>query len=56
MAAEQGRAAIWEIDLASGEKRLYATGLRNPNGLDWQPETGASTSATSSAATSCPTT
>jgi glucose/arabinose dehydrogenase len=35
MAAEEGRAAIWEIDPASGEKRLYATGLRNPNGLDF---------------------
>jgi glucose/arabinose dehydrogenase len=35
--AEQGRAAIWEIDLPSGEKRLYASGLRNPNGLAWGP-------------------
>ena len=38
---EEGRAAIWEIDLASGSKRLLATGLRNPNGLDWEPATGA---------------
>jgi glucose/arabinose dehydrogenase len=35
--AEQGRAAIWEIDLPSGEKRLYASGLRNPNGMAWGP-------------------
>ena len=35
MAAEDGRAAIWEVDLPSGAKRLYATGLRNPNGLAW---------------------
>lgn len=40
MQVEQGRAAIWKIDLASGEKQLYATGLRNPNGMDWQPESG----------------
>jgi glucose/arabinose dehydrogenase len=37
MEAEEGRAAIWEIDLASGAKRLFATGLRNPNGLGWEP-------------------
>jgi len=35
--AEQGRAAIWEIDLPSGDKRLFATGLRNPNGMAWEP-------------------
>ena len=33
--AEDGRAAIWEIDRASGTKRLFATGLRNPNGMAW---------------------
>jgi glucose/arabinose dehydrogenase len=38
---EDGRAAIWEIDRASGRHRLYATGLRNPNGLAWVPDTGA---------------
>jgi glucose/arabinose dehydrogenase len=38
---EEGRAAIWQIDLQSGSKRLYATGLRNPNGLAWEPTTGA---------------
>ena len=40
-AQEEGRAAIWEIDLATGAKRIYATGLRNPNGLAWEPTTGA---------------
>ncbi len=35
--AEDGRAAIWEIDRASGGKRLYAGGLRNPNGMAWTP-------------------
>ncbi|HEX7965280.1 MAG TPA: sorbosone dehydrogenase family protein [Gammaproteobacteria bacterium] len=39
--AEEGRAAIWEVDTATGQKRLYATGLRNPNGMDFQPDTGA---------------
>jgi len=38
---EEGRAAIWEVDLASGQKRLFATGLRNPNGMAWEPDTGA---------------
>jgi glucose/arabinose dehydrogenase len=37
---EEGRAAIWEIDRASGAKRLFATGLRNANGMDWEPGTG----------------
>ena len=41
MAEEEGRAAIWEVDAKSGAKRLYATGLRNPNGLAWEPTTGA---------------
>ncbi|HLL11162.1 MAG TPA: sorbosone dehydrogenase family protein [Rubrivivax sp.] len=35
MQEEEGRAAIWEIDRATGAKRLYATGLRNPNGMAW---------------------
>lgn len=38
--AEEGRAAIWEVDAATGDKRLFATGLRNPNGLDWNPASG----------------
>jgi glucose/arabinose dehydrogenase len=41
MAAEEGRAAIWEVDRATGAKRLFATGLRNPNGLAWEPQTKA---------------
>ncbi len=41
LAAEEGRAAIWEVDLATGSKRLFATGLRNPNGLGWEPESQA---------------
>ncbi|MEH6422162.1 PQQ-dependent sugar dehydrogenase [Pseudomonas sp. CGJS7] len=41
MEMEEGRAAIWELDRASGNKRLFATGLRNPNGLGWEPDTGA---------------
>jgi glucose/arabinose dehydrogenase len=40
MDEEQGRAAIWEIDRATGAKRLFATGLRNPNGMDWEPGSG----------------
>ena len=41
LAAEEGRAAIWELDLPSGRKRLFATGLRNPNGLAWEPHSKA---------------
>ena len=40
MAAEEGRAAIWEFDLASGRQRQFAGGLRNPNGMAWNPSTG----------------
>ena len=39
MEAEDGRAAIWEIDLASGAARIFASGLRNPVGLAWEPQT-----------------
>jgi glucose/arabinose dehydrogenase len=41
MAEEEGRAAIWAIDRKTGSKRLFATGLRNPNGLAWEPRSGA---------------
>jgi glucose/arabinose dehydrogenase len=41
MAAEEGRAAIWQIDRATGEHRIFASGLRNPVGLAFEPETGA---------------
>jgi glucose/arabinose dehydrogenase len=40
MEIEKGRAAIHEIDLASGNSRLFAQGLRNPNGLAWNPWSG----------------
>lgn len=38
--AEKGRAAIWEIDRATGASRIYASGLRNANGLTFHPDTG----------------
>lgn len=38
--AEKGRAAIWQIDRATGAARVFASGLRNPNGLNIHPETG----------------
>lgn len=37
---ETGRAAIWAIDPDSGENRIFASGLRNPVGMAWHPETG----------------
>jgi glucose/arabinose dehydrogenase len=40
MDKEEGRAAIWEIDPANGNHRIFASGLRNPNGLAWEPTTG----------------
>jgi glucose/arabinose dehydrogenase len=40
MGQEEGRAAIWEIDPATGQHRVYASGLRNPNGLAVEAETG----------------
>ena len=41
MDVEEGRAAIWEVDAKSGTHRIFASGLRNPNGMGWAPETGA---------------
>ena len=41
MQAEEGRAAIWEVDAKTGTHRIFASGLRNPNGLGWAPESGA---------------
>jgi glucose/arabinose dehydrogenase len=35
LAVEEGRAAIWEIDRATGTHRIFASGLRNPNGMTW---------------------
>jgi glucose/arabinose dehydrogenase len=40
MQIEAGRAAIWEIDRTTARSRLFATGMRNPNGMAWQPQTG----------------
>jgi len=40
MEVEEGRAAIWQIDPVGGSKRLFATGLRNPNGMAFEPESG----------------
>jgi glucose/arabinose dehydrogenase len=40
MDEEENRAAVLEIDLASKQTRLFASGLRNPNGLSWNPESG----------------
>jgi len=37
MQVEEGRAAIWEVDTSSGAHRIFASGLRNPNGLAWEP-------------------
>ena len=39
--AEQDRAAIWEVDPATGAHRIFASGLRNPVGMAWNAETGA---------------
>ena len=39
--AEKERAAIWEIDPATGSHRVFASGLRNPVGLAWEPKSGA---------------
>ncbi|AZC65017.1 PQQ-dependent sugar dehydrogenase [Pseudomonas chlororaphis] len=40
MDQEEGRAAIWEVDRASGKQRIFASGLRNPNGMAWEPQSG----------------
>lgn len=40
MEAEEGRAAIHEFDIATGETRIFASGLRNAVGTAWEPETG----------------
>ena len=39
--AEAERAAVWEVDVGNGAHRVYASGLRNPNGLAWEPQTAA---------------
>jgi hypothetical protein len=41
MEAEEGRACVWEVDLTSGgTSRIFASGLRNPVGLAWEPSAG----------------
>jgi len=40
LSIEQGRAAIYEYDFAKHSSRVFAEGLRNPNGLDWNPHSG----------------
>ena len=37
---EAGRACIYELDLATGSSRVFASGLRNPVGLAWEPRSG----------------
>jgi glucose/arabinose dehydrogenase len=39
--AEANRAAVLEVDRATGKWRVFASGLRNPNGPSWQPQSGA---------------
>jgi glucose/arabinose dehydrogenase len=39
--AEKDRAGVLEVDRASGQWRVFASGLRNPNGPSWQPQSGA---------------
>lgn len=41
MEAEEGRALIYELDLATGKGRTFAGGLRNAVGMEWEPRTGA---------------
>ena len=40
LAVEYRRAAILEVDVASGASLVFASGLRNPTGLQWEPSTG----------------
>jgi hypothetical protein len=40
MEKEEGRAAVWEIDVKTGASRVYGSGLRNPVGIDFEPQTG----------------
>jgi glucose/arabinose dehydrogenase len=39
--AERDRAAVWQVDRATGRHRIFASGLRNPNGLSFEPQSGA---------------
>ena len=40
MEIESERAAIWEVDAKTGTHRIFASGLRNPNGMGWEPSSG----------------
>jgi glucose/arabinose dehydrogenase len=40
LAVESERAAIWEVDIKTGSHRIFASGLRNPNGLAWESHSG----------------
>ncbi|WP_090138707.1 sorbosone dehydrogenase family protein [Limnohabitans sp. DM1] len=40
MAVEAERAAIWQVDVGSGSHRTFASGMRNPVGLAWEPHSG----------------
>jgi glucose/arabinose dehydrogenase len=40
MAAEENRACIHELDLVTGQSRIFGSGLRNPVGMAWEPEGG----------------
>ena len=40
METEKERAAIWEVEPSSGKHSIYASGLRNPNGMAWEPDSG----------------
>jgi glucose/arabinose dehydrogenase len=41
MEVEEGRAAVYELDVATGKARIFGSGLRNAVGLAWEPTTGA---------------
>jgi glucose/arabinose dehydrogenase len=41
MEAEKNRAAIWEVERSTGRSRVFASGLRNPNSMSFEPESGA---------------
>jgi glucose/arabinose dehydrogenase len=40
LAVEYRRADVLEVDVATGASRIYAAGLRNPTGLQWEPQSG----------------
>jgi glucose/arabinose dehydrogenase len=41
IAQEEGRAAIWDVDTQTDSHRIFASGLRNPVGMAWEPQSGA---------------